>query len=437
MDNLCVNKYGDGVDKQAELMLVSMLLNGGITTYPRITRDDLFFDTAQRLYDIAMSEIPTPNIADAQRFGIDINQWLNVLELSSGSANISFWADKVRRNAAIRRSIDALTEQLSTLKSANTADENDLNILLSIDDCASSTPRTWGELSNEAREVHDKMKVGFVVPEELKNLSYFVRDFSPGDQLIIAAASGVGKTSLGIEIAKHYKTLFISGEMGAYSLASRFHAQTYFKYCDSFGLKGNEFEQIKSFNEMFTGKDLETLGHDGWKYITEACSLNKIAIEFSRAKQNGFECVLIDYLQLMSNSQSKDRRNEIGSIARGTKQLAQKFGLRSILLCQVRRPRDSADGTDPRTVMVTTDRLKEAGDIEESANIIMGAWLDKKDTSIMLVKDIKHRNAKTHPCTQLKCLGPYIRDYKESDFTIEEEEDHKPMIEKEDKKWSY
>lgn len=407
--------YGDGSDYEAERMLVSMMMTGGVMSFPRATEDDIQNDTYKRFYRIACEQISEPNSADAKKHGVLVEEWIDLIEETASSANIDYWSARVRRNAAIRRVIDSASDDIASLRQSDSLAPEVLSSLISIDDGSAGIPRAWEELAREARKVRENMRAGFYVPDNMKGIASFVYDFAPGDQMIIAAASGVGKTSIGIEMARNYRTLFISGEMGAYSLASRMHARKYWEYVDSEKMEGSEEEQIKSFSGMFSDdSDLEKLGPDGWKYICQSCSLTKLAREFARAKAEGFQCILIDYLQLMTNP-GNDRRNEIASIARGTKQLAQKYGIRSILLSQLSRPKNADDGVDPRTVRPTLNRLKEAGDIEESANIIICGWLDKDNANKLILQDQKHRNAPIHNPRWFRTKGPYIRDWTEQD----------------------
>jgi len=415
-------KYGDAGDSECSLMLMSAIINSsGTRDASEVTREDLFGELARHIWDACSAGSFVPNKADSERFRIDLEKWVDVLELLSGASNFDYWLLRVKAKAAARRKIDDSENEIQSLLHINSFDDEELKKLAGND---GNDYRTWEECSKEAYEVYEQNKHGFSLSDDLEGITPLIRDFAPGMQLIIGAASGVGKTALSMQLAKNYRTLFISGEMSAYSLAVRHHGQLYSEASDKQGFRLTEDQQISDLDRRFVEHKIEELGHANWRYVTKALALSKIEALFSRAKKDGFECVVVDYLQLMKGV-GKDRRNEVASLARGIKQAAQNEGLRDVLLCQVSRPEMGGKIIDPITVRVTLNRLKESGDIEESGDIILGAWGDEdyKKNGIFWIQDIKHRNGKIHNEIALKRIGPYFRVAHDHEIPAEEEKE--------------
>lgn len=419
MNNQKDPKYGDAGDSECSLMLMSAIINSsGTRDASEVTREDLFGELARHIWDACSAGSFVPNKADSERFRIDLEKWVDVLELLSGASNLDYWLLRVKAKAAARRKIDDSENEIQSLLHINSFDDEELKKLAGND---GSDYRTWEECSKEAYEVYEQNKHGFSLSDDLEGITPLIRDFAPGMQLIIGAASSVGKTALAMELAKNYRTLFISGEMGAYSLAVRHHGQAYNEYMDKKGIPFVESQLLSDLDRRFVDHRIEELGRANWRYVTKALTLSKIESLFSRAKKDGLECVVVDYLQLMKGP-GKDRRNEVAALARGIKQAAQNEGIRSILLCQVSRPDTNGKIVDPRTVRVTLNRLKEAGDIEESGDIVFGLWMDEnyKQNNIAWLCDEKHRNSFPHNPIALKRIGPYFRVAHDHEIPAEE-----------------
>ena len=108
---------------------------------------------------------------------------------------------------------------------------------------------------------------------------------------------------------------------------------------------------------------------------TPGCTLTDIRAKCRRLKmaQNDIGLVVIDYLQLMESSNSKeDRFQAVSTISRGMKMLAKELDVPVIALSQLSR---AVEGRTDKRPMLSD--LRESGSIEQDADIVMFIYRDE------------------------------------------------------------
>ena len=126
----------------------------------------------------------------------------------------------------------------------------------------------------------------------------------------------------------------------------------------------------------------------------------------------GIELVVIDYLQLMSGSESRrneSRQQEISEISRALKVLARELDVPIIALSQLSRAVEARQDHKP----MLSD-LRESGAIEQDADVVMFLYRDeyynpdseKKNLAEVIVA--KQRNGATGS-VELVWLGQYTK----------------------------
>ena len=126
----------------------------------------------------------------------------------------------------------------------------------------------------------------------------------------------------------------------------------------------------------------------------------------------GIELVVIDYLQLMSGSESRrneSRQQEISEISRALKVLARELDVPIIALSQLSRAVEARQDHKP----MLSD-LRESGAIEQEADVVMFLYRDeyynpdseKKNLAEVIVA--KQRNGATGS-VELVWLGQYTK----------------------------
>jgi KaiC/GvpD/RAD55 family RecA-like ATPase len=244
-----------------------------------------------------------------------------------------------------------------------------------IEDAANS----WLKL----RERTNKLSSGFNHLD--KELPYF----DPGEVLMIAARSGVGKTSWGMQlsngIAKGFGGygLFASLEMPETSVFIR---SVVMEMSKRSGEK-KTYEEV--VNNVLQDKSIINSVIESWKNLLlidkTSLSIDQIRRYYEIANEKvGFKInnVLVDYIGLINGT---DDYSGLSKVARGLKTLAKQCNTR--VICIVQLSRKAGDGTIP----ITMDMLRDSGAIEESADYIAGMYLSNKDPSIINCSMLKNR----------------------------------------------
>jgi len=127
-------------------------------------------------------------------------------------------------------------------------------------------------------------------------------------------------------------------------------------------------------------------------------------------REHGLHMVIVDYLQLMQVSGTKENRaTEISEISRGLKALAKELDVPVIALSQLNRSVEQREGKKP----VMSD-LRESGAIEQDADMILFIYREEyyeKNTPRKGEADVelaKHRNGETGSFV-LTFQGQYTR----------------------------
>ena len=191
---------------------------------------------------------------------------------------------------------------------------------------------------------------------------------------VLAARPGQGKTAFALNVALNQArqgkdVLIFSLEMGKDELTDRLLSA-------SGGLPSGRIR---------TGKLLE----DDWHKLSTATTILKDlkihivdipAIDINRAKAiarkfnryNKLGLVVIDYLQLMTNSKAKNRFEEVSSVSREIKAMAKTLGCPVMALSQLNRGVEKQGNKRP-----SMSDLRESGQIEQDADIITFIYRDE------------------------------------------------------------
>ena len=213
------------------------------------------------------------------------------------------------------------------------------------------------------------------VPTGLTDLDDRLGGMHNSDLLIIAGRPSMGKTALATNIAFHAakklqekgtksSIAFFSLEMSSEQLSTRILAE-------QSRIKSNDIRRGRISEEQFdkfieTSKNISELP----LYIDETPAIS-IAAMSNRARRikrlYGLDLVVVDYIQLMSASNTRDGRvQEISEITKGLKALAKELSVPVLALSQLSRAVEHRDDKKPQL-----SDLRESGSIEQDADVVM------------------------------------------------------------------
>ena len=234
------------------------------------------------------------------------------------------------------------------------------------------------------------------------------------DIIIIAARPGMGKTSFAMNIAVNVAQRMLNKQICVFSLemskeqiVSRMlcsEAQMSSDIMRTGRLKPEDFGVFMKSAEFLQNLPI---------YIddTPACSVSNMKSKLRR--MNDIGAVIIDYLQLMSstNSYNGNRVLEISEITRNLKMMAKELNVPIIVLSQLARGPEQR--VDKRPML---SDLRDSGSIEQDADIVLflyrNSYYDKTDPNQNVAECIvaKNRHGETGT-VHLGWHGEYTRFY--------------------------
>ena len=301
-----------------------------------------------------------------------------ILESVPSSANVIYYANIVKDKQMLREIIVAAGEILDEAydqagETSQKLDEAERRIFAITDKNISGAPSALKDLVLSAYELIEKRKGGHVTGlatgyYELDELTCGLQN---GEMIIVAGRPSMGKTSLALNFAENIGVVektpiaIFSLEMGKQQLAERFlcskseiDAQLVRK-----GMLGTEDYQ----------KLVEVCGSlsEAPIYIDDSAGLTPLVLRAKSRRlksQHDIQCILVDYLQLMSLGVGRveSRQQEITAISRYLKALARELNVPVVVLSQLNRSPEGREGHRPRM-----SDLRESGSIEQDADVVM------------------------------------------------------------------
>ncbi len=214
------------------------------------------------------------------------------------------------------------------------------------------------------------------IPSGFTRLDQLTSGFQKSDLIIVAARPAMGKTSFALNIARNaaveanVPVAIFSLEMSKEQLSMRLLTSE--ARIDSARLRGG----------FFNDDDWERLTNAAGVleqapiYIDDSADVTPMDIRAKARRlkaEKGLGLVVIDYLQLMRGSTSKERRDlEISEISRSLKILAKELNVPVIALSQLNRMLEQR--SDKRPML---SDLRESGALEQDADLVAFIYRDE------------------------------------------------------------
>ena len=308
---------------------------------------------------------------------VGIEHIVKILDSVPSSANAVYYAQIVREKYLLRKLIaaasdicDGAYEQYETVDEL--LDMAEASIFAIGRQTHASTMHALSELLPMAYDA-----IAMRDPNSLTGLStgFYQLDeitcgLQKGDVIIMAARPSIGKTSLALSVIENLllnedvPVALFSLEMGGVQLAERMMC--------SLSRKQNQKVRRNHLDENDYAELADSIGRlmPGRLWIEETSELTPLSLR-SRARRlkaaYDIQCIVIDYLQLMStHGRHENRQQEITRISRSIKSLARELDIPVILLSQLNRAPAGRSNFMPRL----TD-LRESGSIEQDADVVL------------------------------------------------------------------
>jgi len=327
------------------------------------------------------------------------------------AANISSYARIVYEKSILRRAIQAGSEIIQ-----NAYDENFTEIGVFIDAAEEKFYRLGQAKKTEGlmnplevvktsiAKIEDlyKRKADITgIPSGFAHLDRMTAGLHGGEMVIVAARPSMGKTAFSLNLAQHIsfrqkKTVaYFSLEMSREAVMMRLlasEARINMKDIRSGRINDQAWPKLIEAASKISESNL---------FIDETSKVSPLEVR-SRCRrlkaQHGLDCIIIDYLQLMSlKTRVESREREVSEISSSLKALAKELDVPVIALAQLNR---GVEGRTEKRPMLSD--LRESGSIEQDADVIMllyrEDYYDKENSDVAGNAEIiigKQRNGPT------------------------------------------
>jgi len=227
-----------------------------------------------------------------------------------------------------------------------------------------------GHLADKMLEQLSRIKDGLTgVPTGFPALDRITSGWQPSDLIILAARPGMGKTSFVLSMAKNVAIDFkkniaiFSLEMSSLQVSQRLISME------------AEISSNKFRNGQFEEYEWPQL-HSAIERISEApifiddksdITIFELCDKCRHLKmQHNIQLIIIDYLQLISGGNGRNREQEVSDISRTLKGLAKELNVPIIALSQLSRAVEVRGGTKRPQL----SDLRESGSLEQDASLV-------------------------------------------------------------------
>lgn len=231
-----------------------------------------------------------------------------------------------------------------------------------LSDILSSVYDELFRLSSLEKDQYAGINTGFA------DLDKMITGLNKSDLILIGARPAMGKTSFALNIARNVavyakkKVLFFSLEMSKDQLAQRVlstEARVPSQKFRSGNIAPNEWEQIAEASTFLSDVQL---------YFDDTSNITVPEMKARARQLKDVDCIIIDYLQLMTSSKKTDNRvQEVSEITRSLKLMAKDLNIPVVTCAQLaRRTEEKGRSHKPQL-----SDLRESGSIEQDADIVL------------------------------------------------------------------
>lgn len=290
------------------------------------------------------------------------------------SADVVYDARIVATDAARRRVLTAAARATQIAGRSDFDPDTDTDRIRADLDAATSGYTgeqlpTIGEVVIRRLDELENGRDGDAVELPYAELNDLLNGLRPGQIVVIGARPGIGKTVVGLDIARHaairrgLPVLFFSLEMSSAELADRLIAAE--ARVNITRIRGRRLDEADW--QRIAGRTTAIGGAPLVIDDSPSCTLGRIRARLrGMARTNPARLVVIDYLGLMDAPRAESRERQVAELSRQLKLLAKEFGVPIVALSQLNR--ESTKRQDRRPTM---SDLRDSGAVEQDADIVI------------------------------------------------------------------
>ena len=251
--------------------------------------------------------------------------------------------------------------------------------------------KSLAQITSENKDNYFKESSEPRIEMEFETLNEIVGGFEAGDMIVIGARPAVGKSAFAAQMTNHFSDL---GKKIGYFNLEMSEKQIYERFVSSLSgigltrirravnFTGDEKSRFDKANKILETKDkiVVTTGSQTVNSIKAIC------------KNSEYDIIVVDYMQLIKpeGRYKGNRFAEVGDISHSLKAIATDLGIPVIVLSQLNRASMGREDKEP-----TMSELRESGDIEQDASVIILLWNLDEEGKKKGCKVEKDRQGKT------------------------------------------
>ena len=297
--------------------------------------------------------------------GVDLGDWTEFMQ--RGNAPAAAYAEIIRLDASKRRGMAALEAGKRRIRSATT----EAGVLEAVQEATSGvlSQSRGGTLRTLADAVKDYRPREGDIAWGLPALDRRIQPLGSGQMIVIAARPNVGKSAflmellLGLSKDSPDPVMFTTIEMSEHDVVKRL------------ANRAGGLEQFQNGYNLFI---------DDEPRATTA-SVRARAARL-RLQHGRLRAIAVDYLQILKD-QGEPEHVRVSRISGESKALAREFQCPVLVLSQLNRLSESRDDRRPRL-----SDLRDSGAIEQDADIVLGLWRPRLDSSELSLLVLKNRH---------------------------------------------
>ena len=384
---------------------------------PQMFTDELFgkvYHEYQKAYDnhydLSFSDIEQKLRSDSFPSEVIVEQLKTCLSSTITSVFIKRDADVIVNDYKAHRLdkfLNSIKVSPTNLKEQIRALQEELEVL---QDERQEKSKTLAEIAKENKGNYFKEREVNPLYLGFDKLDELLGGLEGGDMIVIGARPAVGKSALVTQITSN---LAKQGKrIGFYNLEMQ-NKQVYERFVVS--ESGIGLTRLR--------RAIKFLGDEEERFKKANETLEKAENIRSESRHMDYDIIIIDYMQLLKaeTTYRGNRAAEVGEISRAIKNLAMELNIPIIALSQLNRVSEMKDTKEP-----TMAELREAGNIEQDASVIILLWnLNADDKTKKGCKVEKNRQGNTGKVV-MRFNGDLMK-FEETDETVKEASEWKSL----------